>query len=152
MKNSIGEKSYDKNLLNEVFYEDIGVEPSDWWEYVDYLIENLTKEPEKFEVPTEYVDQIVKDGDYMEFADYLDRLEDEKMIKLVMEYIEFNYSDFFEDVKVANNERFYKQQWPSGQGIQKTVRKNIPTKKSFWPPSNRDMTRTNTDLQDVLTW
>ena len=88
-------QTYEEYLNDDIYNIDPGWDISDGWEYVDFLIENLTKEPIPREVPEEYIDQIVKDEDYMEFRAYLERIADDtELIKKVMEYVEFNYPEF----------------------------------------------------------
>jgi len=112
------EMTNDDYLNDDVYNIDPDWDAWDGWEYADSLIENLTKDPESIEIPTEYLDQIVEFDDYLSLNDYLERIP-EVMKQKVMEYIEFNHPEFFEDVKVANNERFVKQNTKTGQQISK---------------------------------
>ncbi len=149
IKVNFDEITYDDYLNDDVY----NIEPKwdvwDGWEYVDSLIENLTKDPESIEIPTEYIDQIVLDEDYMEFDNYLWSIN-QNMIDKVMEYVEFNHPEFFEDVKVANNEKFYKQNTKTGQDLARNFNnQNWFTNKSV---DARKLNQTNTEIKDVLTW
>ncbi len=150
MKNDItvnlDEVTHDEYLNDDVY--NIG---PNWngWEYVDSLIENLTKDPESIEIPTEYIDQIVEDEDYFEFNNYIESISQD-VIDKVMEHIRFYHPDFLEDIKMANSERFVKQNSKTGQDLARNFNNHIGMKNE--DVSSRKLTQTNTDIKDVLTW
>lgn len=83
---------------------------SDDWKFAESLLENLTNDPKSSEIPTDYIDKIVEDWDYMELDGYLNRISDDiELIEKIMEYIQFNYPEFFEDIQVAGWEKIRTQ-------------------------------------------
>lgn len=153
MKNDItvnlNEVIHNEYLNDDVYNIDPNWDVWNGWEYVGSLIENLTKDPESVEIPTEYIDKIISDEDYMEFDNYLWNIH-QNMIDKVMEYVEFNHPEFFEDVKVANNEKFYKQNTKTGQDLARNFHNHVWMKNSY--VDSRKMNQTNTEIRDVLTW
>ncbi|HOG15667.1 MAG TPA: hypothetical protein PK674_03700 [Candidatus Absconditabacterales bacterium] len=150
-KINLDEITYEEYLNDDIYNIDPGGDISDGGEYVDFLIENLTKEPIPREVPEEYIDQIVKDEDYMEFRAYLERIADDtELIKKVMEYVEFNYPEFFEDSQVANNEKIPKQNIRADKPLNKKIPSDLGSEEGKL--THRQLTQTGTEIQDVLTW
>ncbi len=149
MKNNIVKVEFDEMTSDDISNVDTDWNVSDGLEYVDFLIENFKENPESIEIPTEYIDQVVLDEDYMEFDNYLSNIP-QTMIDKVMEHVEFNYPDFFEDVKIASNERFVKQNTKIGQNFKKNLNhKNLVGNKGV---DQRKLNQTNTEIKDVLIW
>ncbi len=116
MKNIVTD-NLDEIAYNEYSY-DYEWAVGDNLRFPNSLIENLTKDPESVEIPTEYIDQIVKDWDYYEFNNYIEAVT-QNVVDKVMEYIKFYHHEFMEDIKTANGERFVKQNMTTGQQISK---------------------------------
>lgn len=148
MKN-FDDMTYNEYLNDDVYNIEVEWNISDGWTTADNLLENLTKDPKSIEIPTEYIDQLVLDEDYMELDNYLGRIS-KNMVEKVMEYIEFNHSEFFKDVKVANNEKFYKKNTKTGQDLPGNFNNQTWVKNTTI--DSRKLNQTNTEIKDVLTW
>ncbi|MCK9466894.1 MAG: hypothetical protein M0P94_01055 [Candidatus Absconditabacterales bacterium] len=150
---NLDEMTYEEFLNDDVYNIETYGDLSDGWEYVDSLIENLTKEPNPKEVPEEYVDQIVKDEDYMEFQGYIERISDDfELLEKVMDYIKFNYPEFFEDIQVAGNEKVITQK--TGKNLTKTFPSVSGFEQGKQSPQQtiKKLNQTGTEIKDVLTW
>ena len=67
-----------------------------------------------------------------------------------MEYVEFNYPEFFEDSQVANNEKIPKQNIRADKPLNKKIPSDLWSEE--WKLTHRQLTQTGTEIQDVLTW
>ncbi|HPC34332.1 MAG TPA: hypothetical protein PLP73_01620, partial [Candidatus Absconditabacterales bacterium] len=105
------EMTYEDFMNDDTFNQEPYGDVGDGGEFAESLIENMTKNPESIEIPVYYLDQIAENEDYMEFNDYLEGISDNfELVEKVIEYIKFNYPEFFEDVQVAGREKIVKQE------------------------------------------
>lgn len=147
------EMTYEDFMNDDTFNQEPYWEVGDGGEFAESLIENMTKNPESIEIPVYYLDQIAENEDYMEFNDYLEGISDNfELVEKVIEYIKFNYPEFFEDIQVAGNEKVITQK--TGKNLTKT----FPSVSWFeqWKQSPQQtikkLNQTGTEIKDVLTW
>ncbi len=141
------------NYLGETTpgFDEVVEKLSDGWKFAESLLEKLTNDPKLSKIPTDYIDKIVEDWDYMEFNDYLESISDNpELVEKVMEYIKFNYPEFFEDIQVAGREKIVKQE--VGENLSRNFSSSKSKGKGFptWKPTQRILNQTGTSITDLL--
>lgn len=145
------EMTYEDFMNDDTFNQEPYWDVGDGGEFAESLIENMTKNPESIEIPVYYLDQIAENEDYMEFNDYLEGISDNfELVEKVIEYIKFNYPEFFEDVQVAGREKIVKQE--VGENLSRNVSSSKSKGKGFptWKPTQRILNQTGTSITDLL--
>jgi hypothetical protein len=145
------EMTYEDFMNDDTFNQEPYWDVGDSGEFAESLIENMTKNPESIEIPVYYLDQIAENEDYMEFNDYLEGISDNfELVEKVIEYIKFNYPEFFEDVQVAGREKIVKQE--VGENLSRNFSSSKSKGKGFptWKPTQRILNQTGTSITDLL--